>query len=147
MPTTHPARPFNGRKTARRRPPPSTLRHLEELESRWLLAGVPIPTTIDPALVEQTLWAPERAELRIGPNSVPAATGGALFRFAVDGSGYADIATFRLQPLSATPLSDAALALFDASGNLIASTDTDPIRSIQDRSLCRPNLSAAVCTF
>ena len=111
MPTAHSCRQCHRRRAVRRRPTSSGLRPLEELESRWLLAGVPIPTTVDPSAVAQTLLAPDRAELDIQPNSVPAAAGGALYRFAVDGPGYTDVATFRLQPASTGPLSDAALAL------------------------------------
>ena len=126
MPAAHARRKFNVRNAARRRPPSPCLRTIEELESRWLLAGVPFPTTVDPSSVDQTLWAPERVEVSIRPGSVPAVAGGALYRFAVDGPGYSDVATFHLRAASAAPLSDAALALFDTSGNLIASADTDP---------------------
>ncbi len=101
-----------------------SLRHLEELEARWLLAGVPLPTSVNPFTVPQTLFAPDLAELDLQLNSVPATA--ALYRFVLDGPGYSDIATVRLQPATGTPLSDAALALFDAHGNLIASADTDP---------------------
>ncbi len=97
--------------------------HVEELELRWLLAGVPIPFTINPTSAPQTLFAADSTQWTLQNP----ATGAQLYRFAVDGPSYSGQATFHLVPAVPPPVADAAIALFDGSGNRIASVDADSI--------------------
>lgn len=99
---------------------------LEPLEPRLLLDGTVIgviPSLIDPATADQVVFAPGLSHHRIpnvdGPTSV-------LLSFVLDGPGFSDMPQFDLAP--AVPgwgLGDAALALYDAGGNLLTTVDAD----------------------
>jgi GEVED domain/CARDB len=96
---------------------------LEELENRYMLAGVPIPGSVNPLLAPQTEFATSESLHTIAMNS---AVGGRLMRFSLDVTGYSDEVQFRLDPRVLPGVTDSALALYDDSGNLITSADLDP---------------------
>ena len=99
----------------------------ERLEPRLLLEGSaigPIPALIDPAMADQIVFAPGSSHRQIpdvdGPTSV-------LLAFALDGTGFSDVAQFDLAPAETGWGGDAALALYDANGNLRMTVDADPL--------------------
>jgi len=99
---------------------------LESLEPRLLLDGTvigSIPSLIDPATADQIVFAPGSSHHRIpnvgGPTSV-------LLSFVLDGTGFSDISQFDLAPaVAGWGWGDAALALYDAGGNLLMTVDAD----------------------
>ena len=91
------------------------------LEARRLLAVGPLPSSVDPAAAVQIAFAPG-----VSQQVIPLATPGSdrrLFEFSLDGPGFSDAAEFRVGPALPTAASDAALALYDDGGNLLASVD------------------------
>ncbi len=98
---------------------------IEQLEQRVLLTGAigAIPDLIDPNNAEQVVYAPGSSVHTISAD--PGGPSSLYYKFAVDGTQFENSITFNLLP-SIGSGDDAALALYDESGNLIQSVDADP---------------------
>ena len=99
---------------------------LERLEPRLLLdASVigPIPSLIDPATADQLVLPPGLSQHHLPDVDGPASV---LLAFVLDGKGSSETAQFDLAPAIAGP-GDAALALYDANGNLLMKVDADSL--------------------
>jgi hypothetical protein len=93
---------------------------VEPLEDR-VLPSINVPSPIDPTQAPQTLFAPDPTRLEIlaqspGPES-------RLFRFALDGQTPGQPVTFTVAPAAPNDPLDAAVGLYDADGNLLASAN------------------------
>jgi len=98
----------------------------EALEPRLLLDGTAIgeiPSQIDPAAATQTVLGPGVTQQQIPAD--PFGPAAILLSFAVDGALFSDMVVFDLAQVSGGSGSDAALALYDASGNLLMTVDAD----------------------
>jgi hypothetical protein len=100
---------------------------LEVLEPRLLLNGAAIgsiPSLIDPATVDQVVFAPGMSHHQISGVDGPASV---MLSFVLDGTEFSDMAQFDLSPSAPGWGGDAAFALYDANGNLVKMIDADPL--------------------
>jgi hypothetical protein len=92
----------------------------EVLECRTLLS-ISIPSAIDSGEASQVLFAGD-----VTRESIAAGHADQLMEFALKGVSSPQTVRFDLAPDDPTNMQDAALALYDADGNLIASADNNP---------------------
>src|SRR6185312_8824342 len=109
---------------------------VEELEQRVLLSATlrsQIPNSITPASVPQTVLAPGNISATLTPTSTAPVS--SSFRFVLNNATAGELTQFSTVESASGGPTDAAIALYDASGNLITLQDADPSGSIANESL------------
>ncbi len=100
-------------------------RLLESLELRQLMAVGAVPDTIDVATATSWLVPPGLAETSL---TAPApGTSRHLLKFTVDAHDATVPSKFQLRPSTSNSSADAALSLYDASGNRLVTVDSDSL--------------------
>ena len=96
---------------------------IEALERRQLLSAAAlaaVPASIDPALAEQTLFAPGQTRLEL-----PSPMQSRLLEFALDTQVFSAQAKFTFGPAITPHPGDTAIGIYDQNGNLLKKVDAD----------------------